>query len=1610
MNIFDPLITGSLSVSGSGEISGDLTVLGKINATISGTTTNALTASEAPKYTLTSSFGEFTSSYTTGSFTGSFGGDGSNLTNIPASGVTGLNLTRIADGSVTASISSVDGLRVNTNTEITGALTISGSITLNGVPVGTGKLDEVVFNAYSSSNNTTNSLQNGRLDALEVSTSSLNTFTSSATSRLNTIESTTGSLNTFTSSTNTRLDVFESTTASLNSFTSSTNGRLISLESASSSIRTDFNSFTSSNNIIESTQNSRLNSIEGVTGSIALLNTYTGSNNTVIGALQTSTSSLNTFTSSANGRLNSLESATSSIRSDFSSYTSSNNTVNDTQNNRLNSIESTTGSLNTYTSSNNTRLGVIETTTGSLNTYTSSNNTRLGVIEATTGSLNSYTSSNNTVIGTLQTSTSSLNSYTGSNNTNINAIHTATSSLNSHTSSTNTRLTSIETSTSSLNTFTSSANGRLNSLESASGSIRTDFNSYTSSNNAINTTQNGRLTSLENVTGSYATTGSNVFKGDQTITGSLFISQNLIVQGSSSLENITASAVSIGTNTIVLNTDSPAFRYAGISVFDSGSTNITASLFYDSLTNQWKFKHVDTGTNDASIMLFGPLGNDIDNAPLLDGNFLTKVENNGHGHHLTTSSIFDNGAKVSINSNSEITGSLTVTGVIRSTTTPLVSGSDQINHNNTTNYVANQHIDHTTVSISPGSGLTGGGTIVATRTLTLDTGSAHFLDGVKKELNTEGVISGSNQLTSSFVQKIGDTMTGDLVIRNTGTFNNIRVYSNDDNTWVEQTKPDGTIVGRIGFDGYSTPTAYQTDFLLSTRASSESGLTTKMAISIGNVLSFQNLSGFTYNGNTVWHSGNDGASSGLDADLLDGSHASAFSPVAGSSSITTVGTITSGVWNGTTIAVANGGTGASTAANARTNLGATTVGGNLFTLTNPSAITFPRINADNTISTLSAADFRTAIGAGTSSTTGTVTSVGGTGTVSGLSLSGTVTSTGNLTLGGTLAVTPSNFSSQTANTFLAAPNGSSGTPTFRTIVAADIPTLNQNTTGNATTATTLQTARTIGGVSFNGSANIDLPGVNTTGNQNTTGNAATASNSSLLNGISVTQIFNNMGDNHPTRTSFDASTPSYNFGFRYVQGSTNGPGTGASQYYSWYIGLGNDYPATGAGSYGAMFAVDRNVTTPYLSVRYNENNSFTSWRKIHAGYADTAGSATTATTAGALTSMNISQFTNNSGYLTSVTNISGTAGSETLATVTGRGASTASQISFTKTDDHAISVGTIRGRAVGTQTGEFIQLFERVNIGGPNGWGASNTAAPQYGLSVFGGANIGYGANGGLSVSGIHYSVRNTASGRGNLSFDTSSGVIGNIHVQNGSGAGNDNSNQAAITFQGSNSSEAQAGIYVLNNSSYGTSMGFATTNSYSTGPQLFMTAGNGGVVNFPRATPTVQGNPMLHAGNYTSYTIPIGGSWAADLTSNGFTRQVGVSYSSGEWAILTNNGQISTLIDGSYFAGEQGGFYSMNSSNQFSSRVGFNRDGSGNASFNASIVPTTNGTLNLGSSSARWNTLFTSDLSLSNGIGDYTIVEGEEKLYLYNNKNNKVYSFVLQEEDPTTATPKRPE
>lgn len=154
---------------------------------------------------------------------------------------------------------------------------------------------------------------------------------------------------------------------------------------------------------------------------------------------------------------------------------------------------------------------------------------------------------------------------------------------------------------------------------------------------------------------------------------------------------------------------------------------------------------------------------------------------------------------------------------------------------------------------------------------------------------------------------------------------------------------------------------------------------------------------------------NNGTDVGAQVSWLGSLTLGAALPIASGGTGTTSTTFVNLATNVTgTLPVANGGSGGTTAATARTNFGATTLGGNLFTISNPSAVTFPRFNADNTVSSLSAADFRTAIGAGTGG--GSVSSVAGTGSANGLTLSGTVTSTGNITLGGAVSsVTTANF-------------------------------------------------------------------------------------------------------------------------------------------------------------------------------------------------------------------------------------------------------------------------------------------------------------------------------------------------------------------------------------------------------------------------------------------------------------------------------------------------------------------------------------------------------------------------------------------------------------------------
>lgn len=112
-------------------------------------------------------------------------------------------------------------------------------------------------------------------------------------------------------------------------------------------------------------------------------------------------------------------------------------------------------------------------------------------------------------------------------------------------------------------------------------------------------------------------------------------------------------------------------------------------------------------------------------------------------------------------------------------------------------------------------------------------------------------------------------------------------------------------------------------------------------------------------------------------------------------------------------------------------------------------------------------------------------------------------------------------------------------------------------------------------------------------------------NSASVAGLVPAQFYNNMGNNHTTYTNFN-SVPG--FGNYYLQNSTNGPtGIAGNQFYGFTLGLGNDYPLS---LYGSQIYYPRRAqnSETYLYVRDIEGGSWTSWVKIRAGYADTAGS------------------------------------------------------------------------------------------------------------------------------------------------------------------------------------------------------------------------------------------------------------------------------------------------------------------------------------------------------------------------------------------------------------------
>ena len=147
-----------------------------------------------------------------------------------------------------------------------------------------------------------------------------------------------------------------------------------------------------------------------------------------------------------------------------------------------------------------------------------------------------------------------------------------------------------------------------------------------------------------------------------TISGSLTIQNNLTVLGSASIQYISESTLNIGTNLITVNTINPGARFGGLAVIDSGSSpQVSASFLYDSVQDEFIFVHKGSSSNPitSSHFVLGPeTYDDLGNELYLSPNRIPKSVGN---EHLNNSNITDSGTIVSINSNTQVTGSLIVT-------------------------------------------------------------------------------------------------------------------------------------------------------------------------------------------------------------------------------------------------------------------------------------------------------------------------------------------------------------------------------------------------------------------------------------------------------------------------------------------------------------------------------------------------------------------------------------------------------------------------------------------------------------------------------------------------------------------------------------------------------------------------------------------------------------------------------------------------------------------------------------------------------------------------------------------------------------------------------------
>jgi len=226
----------------------------------------------------------------------------------------------------------------------------------------------------------------------------------------------------------------------------------------------------------------------------------------------------------------------------------------------------------------------------------------------------------------------------------------------------------------------------------------------------------------------------------------------------------------------------------------------------------------------------------------------------------------------------------------------------------------------------------------------------------------------------------------------------------------------------------------------------------------------------------------------------------------------------------------------------------------------------------------------TAVSAGTgisvSGSTGSV-AISNTGVTSVTGTSPVASSGGAtpaISLSASYGDTQNPYASKTANYVLAAPDGSSGVPTFRAVVAADIPTLNQNTTGTASNVTgTVAVAN--GGTGQTSYTNGQLLIGNTTGNTLTKATLSAGTGISITNGTGSISIASTVTG---TVTSVAATVPS----FLSISGSPiTTSGTLAISYSGTALPVANGGTGvtTSTGSGAVVLGTSPTLTTPTIN-------------------------------------------------------------------------------------------------------------------------------------------------------------------------------------------------------------------------------------------------------------------------------------------------------------------------------------------------------------------------------------------------------------------------------------------